>query len=31
MYVAFTAARWSLHTSEIEVEKYKGVYDEGWS
>lgn len=30
MYVAFTAAHWPLHAPENEVEKYKGLYDEGW-
>ena len=29
-YIAYTAAHWPLHAPEEAVEKYKGVYDEGW-
>ncbi|PHR95540.1 MAG: arylsulfatase [Blastopirellula sp.] len=30
MYVAYTAAHWPMHAHEKDIEKYKGVYDEGF-
>ncbi|MCK5461438.1 MAG: arylsulfatase [Bacteroidales bacterium] len=30
MYVAYTAAHWPMHCPEDEIEKYDGVYDEGY-
>lgn len=30
MYVAYTAAHWPMHAPEEEIDKYKGVYDEGY-
>jgi len=30
MYVAYTAPHWPLHAIEKDIEKYKGVYGEGW-
>ncbi len=30
MYVAYTAPHWPLHALKEDIEKYKGVYDEGW-
>ena len=30
MYLAYTAAHWPMHAPEKEIEKYKGVYDNGW-
>ena len=30
MYVAYTAAHWPLHARPEDIEKYKGVYDDGW-
>lgn len=29
-YIAYTSAHWPLHAPEKEVQKYKGVYDQGW-
>jgi arylsulfatase A-like enzyme len=29
-YIAYTAAHWPLHAPESEIQKYKGVYDQGW-
>ncbi len=29
-YVAYTTAHWPLHAPESEIEKYKGVYNQGW-
>ena len=29
-YVAYTAPHWPLHAPEEVIEKYKGVYDNGW-
>jgi arylsulfatase A-like enzyme len=29
-YVAFTSPHWPLHAPQEEIEKYRGVYDEGW-
>ena len=29
-YVAYTAAHWPMHALPEDIEKYKGVYDEGW-
>lgn len=29
-YVAYTAAHWPLHAPESAINKYKGVYDQGW-
>ncbi len=30
MYVAFTAAHWPMHAPEDEIDKYKGMYDQGY-
>ncbi|QGY47555.1 sulfatase-like hydrolase/transferase [Maribellus comscasis] len=30
LYVAHTAPHWPLHALPEDIEKYKGVYDEGW-
>ena len=30
MYVAYTAPHWPLHALEEDIEKYDGVYDDGW-
>ncbi|MCC2671305.1 MAG: sulfatase [Armatimonadetes bacterium] len=30
MYVAYTAPHWPLHARESDVERYRGVYDQGW-
>jgi len=30
MYVAYNAPHWPLHAKPADIEKYKGVYDEGW-
>ena len=30
MYIAYTAAHWPLHARPEDIEKYKGVYDNGW-
>ncbi|MGY8770937.1 MAG: arylsulfatase [Pirellulales bacterium] len=30
MYVAYTAAHWPMHAHEKDIEKYKGVYDQGY-
>ncbi len=30
MYVAYTAPHWPLHALKEDIEKYRGVYDEGW-
>jgi len=29
-YVAYTAPHWPLHALDADIQKYKGVYDEGW-
>ncbi len=29
-YVAYTAPHWPLHAPEEDIEKYRGVYDDGW-
>jgi arylsulfatase A-like enzyme len=29
-YVAYTAPHWPLHAHEVDIEKYHGVFDEGW-
>ncbi len=30
LYVAYTAPHWPLQAREKEIEKYKGMYDQGW-
>ena len=30
MYVAYTAPHWPLHAKPADIEKYKGMYNEGW-
>lgn len=30
LYLAYTAPHWPLHALPEDIEKYKGVYDEGW-
>jgi arylsulfatase A-like enzyme len=30
MYIAHTAPHWPLHALPEDIDKYKGVYDEGW-
>ena len=30
LYVAYTAPHWPLHALEEDIEKYRGMYDEGW-
>ncbi len=30
MYVAYTSPHWPLHALKQDIEKYRGVYDEGW-
>lgn len=30
MYIAYTAAHWPMHAPESEIDKYRGVYDQGW-
>lgn len=30
MYVAYNAPHWPLHAKPADIEKYKGVYDDGW-
>jgi arylsulfatase A-like enzyme len=30
LYIAHTAPHWPLHALPEDIEKYKGVYDEGW-
>jgi arylsulfatase len=30
LYIAHTAPHWPLHALPDDIEKYKGVYDEGW-
>ena len=30
LYVAYTAPHWPLHALEEDIEKYQGVYDQGW-
>lgn len=31
LYVSYTAAHWPMHALEKDIEKYKGVYDEGYA
>ncbi len=30
MYVAYTSPHWPLHALKQDIEKYRGVYDQGW-
>jgi len=30
MYMAYTAAHWPMHALPKDIEKYKGMYDQGW-
>lgn len=30
LYIAFTAPHWPLHAMEEDVERYEGIYDNGW-
>lgn len=30
LYVAYTSPHWPLHALQEDIEKYRGVYDEGW-
>lgn len=30
MYVAYTSPHWPLHALKQDIEKYRGIYDEGW-